>query len=59
MFAVSNCDTLALRMAERGDASMADIDIAMKLGAGYPMGYVNIIRFHAQVQVLRMVRYMK
>jgi 3-hydroxyacyl-CoA dehydrogenase len=47
MFAVSNCDTLALRMAERGDASMADIDIAMKLGAGYPMGYVNIIRFHA------------
>ncbi|KAE9412976.1 hypothetical protein Angca_002913 [Angiostrongylus cantonensis] len=28
----------ALRMAERGDASVEDIDIAMKLGAGYPMG---------------------
>lgn len=28
----------ALRMAERGDASMKDIDTAMKLGAGYPMG---------------------
>jgi len=28
----------ALRMAERGDSSYRDIDIAMKLGAGYPMG---------------------
>ncbi|VDL69382.1 unnamed protein product [Nippostrongylus brasiliensis] len=28
----------ALRMADRGDASMEDIDVAMKLGAGYPMG---------------------
>jgi hypothetical protein len=28
----------AVRMAERGDASYRDIDIAMKLGAGYPMG---------------------
>jgi len=28
----------AFRMAERGDASLKDIDIAMKLGAGYPMG---------------------
>ena len=28
----------AFRMAERGDASIKDIDIAMKLGAGYPMG---------------------
>ncbi|CAD6188796.1 unnamed protein product [Caenorhabditis auriculariae] len=28
----------ALRLHERGDASMKDIDIAMKLGAGYPMG---------------------
>jgi 3-hydroxyacyl-CoA dehydrogenase len=25
-------------MLERGDASARDIDIAMKLGAGYPMG---------------------
>lgn len=28
----------ALRLYERGDASMKDIDTAMKLGAGYPMG---------------------
>jgi len=28
----------ALHLAERGDASMKDIDTAMKLGAAYPMG---------------------
>ncbi len=28
----------ALRMCERGDASKEDIDAAMKLGCGYPMG---------------------
>ncbi|XP_064625701.1 hydroxyacyl-coenzyme A dehydrogenase, mitochondrial-like [Lineus longissimus] len=28
----------AVRMYERGDASCRDIDTAMKLGAGYPMG---------------------
>ena len=28
----------AVRMLERGDASARDIDLAMKLGAGYPMG---------------------
>lgn len=28
----------SVRMLERGDASARDIDIAMKLGAGYPMG---------------------
>lgn len=28
----------AYRMVERGDATVEDIDIAMKLGAGYPMG---------------------
>lgn len=28
----------AVRMLERGDASARDIDVAMKLGAGYPMG---------------------
>ncbi|CAH1795457.1 unnamed protein product [Owenia fusiformis] len=28
----------AVRMLERGDASAKDIDVAMKLGAGYPMG---------------------
>ena len=28
----------AIRMYDRGDASKEDIDLAMKLGAGYPMG---------------------
>uniref|UniRef100_A0A0M3I0X7 3-hydroxyacyl-CoA dehydrogenase n=1 Tax=Ascaris lumbricoides TaxID=6252 RepID=A0A0M3I0X7_ASCLU len=28
----------AIRLLERHDAKMADIDTAMKLGAGYPMG---------------------
>ncbi|XP_033644027.1 hydroxyacyl-coenzyme A dehydrogenase, mitochondrial-like [Asterias rubens] len=28
----------AIRLVERGDASARDIDTAMKLGAGYPMG---------------------
>lgn len=28
----------AVRLLERGDATARDIDIAMKLGAGYPMG---------------------
>lgn len=28
----------AIRMVERGDASPQDVDTAMKLGAGYPMG---------------------
>lgn len=28
----------AIRMVERGDASAEDIDTAMKLGAGLPMG---------------------
>ena len=28
----------AMKLAERGDASIPDIDVAMKLGCGYPMG---------------------
>jgi len=28
----------AFLMADRGDASVEDIDIAMRLGAGYPLG---------------------
>lgn len=28
----------AVRMVERGDATPQDVDTAMKLGAGYPMG---------------------
>lgn len=32
----------AIRMLERGDASAKDIDTAMKLGAGYPMGPIEL-----------------
>lgn len=32
-------------MVERGEASPADIDTAMKLGAGYPMGPFELIDF--------------
>eukprot|EP00158_Paraphelidium_tribonemae_P001668 Partr_v1_DN24670_c0_g1_i2_m59634 putative Dehydrogenase len=34
-----------IRMAERGDASHQDIDTAMKLGAGYPMGPFELADF--------------
>jgi 3-hydroxyacyl-CoA dehydrogenase len=34
--------TQALQMMERGDASAADIDTAMKLGCGYPMGPIEL-----------------
>ncbi|KAK4700604.1 3-hydroxyacyl-CoA dehydrogenase, partial [Phenoliferia sp. Uapishka_3] len=32
----------AIRMVERGDASAADVDTAMKLGAGLPMGPLEL-----------------
>lgn len=32
----------AIRMLERGDATAEDIDTAMKLGAGYPMGPLEL-----------------
>ncbi|MBW0490019.1 hypothetical protein O181_029734 [Austropuccinia psidii MF-1] len=32
----------AMRMLERGDASAEDIDTAMKLGAGHPMGPIEL-----------------
>ncbi|GAV08103.1 hypothetical protein RvY_17844 [Ramazzottius varieornatus] len=35
----------AIRMLERGDASAEDIDTAMKLGAGYPMGPLELADF--------------
>ncbi|KAJ0174874.1 hypothetical protein K1T71_009982 [Dendrolimus kikuchii] len=35
----------ALRLYERGDASARDIDTAMKLGAGYPMGPLELADF--------------
>lgn len=34
--------TEAIRMLERGDATIEDIDTAMKLGAGYPMGPIEL-----------------
>lgn len=34
--------TEAMRMLERGDASAQDIDTAMKLGCGYPMGPIEL-----------------
>ncbi|XP_020857033.1 hydroxyacyl-coenzyme A dehydrogenase, mitochondrial [Phascolarctos cinereus] len=35
----------AIRMHERGDASKEDIDVAMKLGAGYPMGPFELLDY--------------
>ncbi|KAK4054054.1 hypothetical protein OIO90_003699 [Microbotryomycetes sp. JL221] len=35
----------AIRMVERGDASAEDIDTAMKLGAGLPMGPIELSDF--------------
>ena len=32
-------------MYERGDASIQDIDTAMKLGAGYPMGPFELLDY--------------
>jgi 3-hydroxyacyl-CoA dehydrogenase len=34
--------TQAIQMLERGDASAGDIDTAMKLGCGYPMGPIEL-----------------
>jgi len=35
----------AVKMLERGDATAKDIDIAMKLGAGYPMGPFELLDY--------------
>ncbi|KAJ3362095.1 hypothetical protein GGF32_006549 [Allomyces javanicus] len=35
----------AVRIVERGEASIADVDTAMKLGAGYPMGPFELADF--------------
>ncbi|KAF5272399.1 hypothetical protein FQR65_LT17411 [Abscondita terminalis] len=35
----------AVKLLERGDASAEDIDIAMKLGTGYPMGPIELADF--------------
>ncbi|KAJ3009944.1 hypothetical protein HKX48_007661 [Thoreauomyces humboldtii] len=35
----------SLRLVERGDATMKDVDVAMKLGAGYPMGPFELMDY--------------
>ena len=35
----------AVRLYERGDGSKEDIDVAMKLGAGYPMGPFELLDY--------------
>jgi len=35
----------SLRMIERGDAAARDVDVAMKLGAGFPMGPFELIDY--------------
>ncbi|WWD19670.1 hypothetical protein CI109_104132 [Kwoniella shandongensis] len=35
----------AIRMVERGDATPGDVDTAMELGAGYPMGPFKLLDF--------------
>lgn len=35
----------AVRLCERGEASKEDIDTAMKLGAGYPMGPFELLDY--------------
>lgn len=35
----------AVRMIERGDATTRDVDIGMKLGAGYPMGPFELVDY--------------
>lgn len=35
----------AIELVERGDAAPEDVDVAMKLGAGYPMGPFELMDF--------------
>jgi len=35
----------AIAMVERGDATFEDVDVAMKLGAGYPMGPFQLLDY--------------
>ena len=35
----------AAKMVERGDATPEDIDVAMKLGTGYPMGPIQLVDY--------------
>ena len=47
----------ALAMVERGDATFQDVDAAMKLGAGYPMGPFELLDYtgldlHKETQII-------
>lgn len=51
----------AIKLYERGDASIVDIDTAMKLGAGYPMGPFELLDYvgldiHVFVQEIMLER---
>lgn len=35
----------AIRLVERGDAEMRDVDTAMRLGAGHPMGPFELMDY--------------
>jgi len=35
----------AINLVERGDATFEDVDVAMKLGAGYPMGPFQLLDY--------------
>ena len=44
-------------MVERGDATFQDVDAAMKLGAGYPMGPFELLDYtgldlHKETQII-------
>ena len=45
-----------IKMVERGDATIEDIDTAMKLGAGYPMGpfelWGNLFIFKISIKLI-------
>lgn len=41
----------AVRIVERGDASAKDVDTAMKLGAGHPMGHLSWLIMLALIQI--------
>lgn len=45
----------AIALLERGDASKEDIDTAMKLGAGYPMGPIQLADFVGLDTVLAII----
>lgn len=53
------CIMEAIRLYERGDASKEDIDIAMKLGAGHPMGpleladYIGLDTINSVIEAFR------